>query len=383
MRRRVFFRAAVVVATTGIGGGFVAPMAAHAAVACGQTITVSTTLDHDLHCPSGHGVNIGASNVTLDLGGHTVTGPAPAGAGLRGVGVLQNRTGVSVRNGVIRGFDQGVDVHPGASGTVLTSLVLDANGTGIRIGTGTSAGRVTNNVIVNTVQFSGIQMGGNGHLVENNAFHKGNGAGVFLSGNNNVVRGNRINEMGQNAISIGAFPSNPGPFVDNQVIGNQINGSGRVGNATSIVVSDGSGTRIEGNAVNGRRTTPGIFVLNSANTVVAGNSLANHSSTGILIRGSSTGTRVIGNQSAQNTFSGISVENGPTGTLVADNYVASNGSNGIDVRSASTTVARNTAVANGNLGIFAVAGVTDGGGNRAFNNGNPAQCSPNIACAAS
>ena len=383
MGRRVFFRAGVVAATAGIGASMLAPVAAHASVECGQTITVSMTLDHNLVCPTGSGINIGASNVTLDLGGHTITGPAPEGAGsvVRGVGVLQNRTGVTVRNGAIRGFSQGVDVHPGANRTTLSGLLLDGNGTGIRINTGGSADRVTGNTIINTQLFSGLQMGGNGHLVEDNTFSMGNFAGVFLSGNDNVVRGNRFNEMGGNGISVGAFPSNPGPFVNNQLVGNQISGSSRgPGNATSISLNNGSGTRIEGNSIHGRRKTPGIFVLDSAATVVSGNVLTNHASTGVLVRGTSNGTQVIGNQSAQNTFSGISIENGPTNTLVAGNTVAQNGSNGLDVRSPSTTVARNTAVANGNLGIFAVAGVTDGGGNQAFANGNPAQCSPNIAC---
>jgi parallel beta-helix repeat protein len=145
-------------------------------------------------------------------------------------------------------------------------------------------------------------------------------------------------------------------------------------------VSSGSGTRIEGNVLNGRRKTPGVFVLDSANTVVADNSLVNNASTGILVRGTSTGTQVLRNQSHQNTFSGVTIENGPTLTLVADNFVSGNGGNGLHINSPSTTVTRNTAVFNQALGIFAVAGVTDGGGNKASGNGNPAQCSPNIAC---
>lgn len=381
MGRRLFFRAAVVAVTAGIGAGMLAPVAAHASVECGQTITVSMTLDHNLVCPNSGGITINASNVTLDLGGHTITGPPPAGGTLDGVRVVSNRTGVTVRNGAIRGFDEGVGVNFGANQTTLSGLLLDGNGVGIRISTGTASNVVTGNTVVNTTQFSGLQMGGNGHVVEDNTFSMGNGAGVFLSGNVNIVRGNRFNDMGQNAISVGAFPNNPGPFVNNQLIGNQVTGSSRgPGNATSISLNNGSGTRIEGNSIHGRRKTPGIFVLNSAATVVAGNVLTNHASTGVLVRGTSNGTQVFGNQSAQNSFSGISIENGPTNTLVADNMVSSNGSNGIDVRSPSTTVARNTAVANGNLGIFAVAGVTDGGGNKAFANGNPAQCSPTINC---
>ena len=377
-------RAVVVAATTGVGVGLLSPIAAHAAVACGQTITSSVTLDHHLNCPASNGIFVGASNVVLDLGGHSITGPAPTGTtgvGVRGVIVLQNRTGVTVRNGVIRGFDSGVDVAPGANSATITGLILDGNGLGVRVNTGALSNRLTDNTIVNTVRFSGMQVGGNGHVIENNTFHNGNSAGVFLSGNNNVIRANKLNDMGQNGISIGSFPSNPGPFVNNQIVGNQISGASRLSNSSvSINLNNGSGTLIQGNTVNGRRVTPGVFVFNSANTVVSGNTLTNNASTGVLVRGTSTGTQVIGNQSSSNTFSGITIENGPTGTVVADNTVAQNGSNGIHVSSPATTITRNTAVSNGNLGIFAVAGVTDGGGNRAFGIGNPAQCSPSIAC---
>jgi parallel beta-helix repeat protein len=376
-----FCRRMVVAATAGVGASMLAPMAAHASVECGQTITTSVTLNHNLTCP-GNGIFVNASNVVLDLGGHTISGPAPTGTtgvGVRGVIVLQNRTGVTVRNGAIRGFDSGVDVQPGGNGTTVTGLMLDGNGGGVRVNTGTSSNRIADNVIVNTSQFSGVQIGGNGHVIENNAMNNLNSAGVFLSGNNGVIRNNRINDAGASAITIGAFPSNPGPFVGNQVVGNQISGASRVFTSSSISINNGSGTLLQGNAVNGRRTTPGIFVAESANTVISGNSLVNNSS-GVLIRGASTGTQILGNQANQNVFSGVAVENAPTSTLVADNSVYGNGGNGIDIRSASTTVSRNTAAYNGNLGIFAVAGVTDGGGNKAFGNGNPAQCSPTVIC---
>jgi hypothetical protein len=56
--------------------GLVALGAAPAAashVACGDTLTVDTRLDSDLACP-GDGLVIAADGVTLDLGGHTITG---------------------------------------------------------------------------------------------------------------------------------------------------------------------------------------------------------------------------------------------------------------------------------------------------------------------
>lgn len=383
MGKRVL-RAVVVAATTGVGVGLLSPIAAHASVACGQTITSSMTLDHHLNCPASNGIFVGASNVVLDLGGHSISGPAPTGTtgvGLRGVIVLQNRTGVTVRNGIIRGFDAGVDVQPGANSATVSGLILDGNGGGVRVNTGALSNRLAGNTIINTTRFSGMQVGGNGHVLENNTFHNGAGAGIFLSGNNNVIRANKLIDMGQNGITINAFPSNPGPFVDNQIVDNQVTGASRLSNSSvSINLNNGSGTLISGNTVNGRRVTPGVFVFNSANTVVSANTLTNNASTGVLVRGTSTGTQVIGNQSSSNTFSGITIENGPTGTVVADNTVARNGGNGIHVSSSATTITRNTAVSNGNLGIFAVGGVTDGGGNRAFANGNPAQCSPSIVC---
>lgn len=42
-------------------------------ISCGQTITENTILEADLACPPGteYAIVIGASNINLDLGGHT------------------------------------------------------------------------------------------------------------------------------------------------------------------------------------------------------------------------------------------------------------------------------------------------------------------------
>jgi len=54
--------------------------AAAPVVTCGSTVTTDVTLTADLYCPSGDGIILG-SNVTLDLGGHSLVG------GGSGVGV--------------------------------------------------------------------------------------------------------------------------------------------------------------------------------------------------------------------------------------------------------------------------------------------------------
>ena len=74
-------------------------------VACGETITEDTRLGADLVCPQGSplAITIGASNITLDLGGHTITGYPPA----TGVFAL-NIDGLLIRNGTIDGFEDGI-----------------------------------------------------------------------------------------------------------------------------------------------------------------------------------------------------------------------------------------------------------------------------------
>ena len=51
-----------------------APSALATHVSCGQRITTDTVLDSDLDCPAGHGIEIAASGVDLDLNGHSVRG---------------------------------------------------------------------------------------------------------------------------------------------------------------------------------------------------------------------------------------------------------------------------------------------------------------------
>jgi hypothetical protein len=76
-----------------------------AEISCGQTITENTILGEDLVCPPGtnYAIEIGASNVTLDLGGHLLSGYAP------GTGVLTvGHEGITIRNGAIEGFNDGI-----------------------------------------------------------------------------------------------------------------------------------------------------------------------------------------------------------------------------------------------------------------------------------
>ena len=83
------------------------PAESRAEISCGQTITEDTRLDEDLACPPGteSAIIIGASNITLDLGGHLLSGSAP-GTGVFALGY----EGITIRNGTIDGFNYGVFV---------------------------------------------------------------------------------------------------------------------------------------------------------------------------------------------------------------------------------------------------------------------------------
>jgi nitrous oxidase accessory protein NosD len=86
-----------------------------ASIACGQTITEDTTLEEDLACPAeaASALVIAASNITLDLGGHTISGYTP-NTGVYTTG----QSGLTIRNGVIEGFNVGVYIDSSNGVTV-------------------------------------------------------------------------------------------------------------------------------------------------------------------------------------------------------------------------------------------------------------------------
>src|SRR5690348_15511399 len=77
-------------------------------VNCGDTLTQSTKLDHDLvNCP-GDGIVIGAHNITLDLNGHTIDGSGFPPGSSNGVDDSGGFDNVTIENGTITGFRNGV-----------------------------------------------------------------------------------------------------------------------------------------------------------------------------------------------------------------------------------------------------------------------------------
>ena len=156
----------------------VSPAPASAAnLACGQTVLVSTVLDGDVGpCPAG-GIVIGADNITLDLGGHQVSGSPGTGDG---TGIrIAGRTGVTVTNGGVTNFDAGVVIEGGSRNTVSRLRVND------NIGPESGSGGPGDGIVVSR---------SNDNLVtENQVIHNGPFSGIsVISSSRNTVSRNQV-----------------------------------------------------------------------------------------------------------------------------------------------------------------------------------------------
>ncbi|MCA1684358.1 MAG: right-handed parallel beta-helix repeat-containing protein, partial [Actinobacteria bacterium] len=255
---------------------------------CGRVITQGTVLTSDLGPCGANGIVVGADNVTLDLGGHTIygfdgpSGPTGDQAGIR----LPQRTGVTVKNGTVSDFDAGVVVRGGAANT-LTKLTAKRN------------------------------------IGPDDAFDAALGDGIFIedSASNRVV-GNTLTENGI-FDGIGVYgPQSNSNVVENNVI------------EDTKGPSDG-GPAGQGIIING--ATAGTTPTHLESTRVAGNLVRGSASAGIAninhVKGSILGNTVENNGRTNSVGNGIGVSvgfvwRGPTGMLIQGNKVHGNGVDG-------------------------------------------------------
>lgn len=386
---------------------------------CGSVITQSTTLTGNMTCP-GDGLFVGASNITLNLNGHTISGPGP---NVRptpdniysGVNVNNGRTGVTVTNGTIRGFTIGVTTQVNANGNEFSLLHLVNNGQGILTQFNPSTGAASNNnyfhdnIIEGSTGANGpaVWLQGHGHRFQNNIVRNNVNSGLTLTGDNNTVSGNDITAntfLGIELRGGSASSADRNTVVSNRVSANgatgiAINGDENVVSGNQLADNRGNGinvggpdsprrwvgNRIEGNSMSGTGRVDQQFhtigLLAAESTTVASNRVVGIGRGFGIFVGPNTGGSVISNNQLTNNLDGIHVAAGAGQTTVQGNQAVQNVDDGIDVRSPSTVITANMSAYNANLGIRAVPGVVDGGGNRAFGNGDPRQCI-NVTCTA-
>ncbi len=369
--RKLLVLLGVVVATI---GGVVAPSSA-APPSCGTVITRSTTLTADLLGCTSDGLIIGASRLTLDLGGHTLGGATGNGSvGIR----IAGRQDVKIVNGSIAGFDTGIAVADSKRVTV-RDVTVSSEVTGVRFD-GVDHSYIRSSSI--TGVFDSIL------LVDSDDNEVSDTSGHGDADSRSAIR---LEDSHGNVIRDGSFTNSNGPNVqlvdsdDNRVEGTNAGGSNTAGielvrsddnrirrNVTaseseSVNVVDSDGNQIDDNDGGGSL----LIVSGSTDTRVRDN-VAN----GLVVRDSDD-TTATDNVLADSSFSrpdGLTVDALSTGTDLVGNRVSDFDDDGIDVDAAGTYLRRNRADGNGDLGIEAVAGVVDGGGNRASGNGNPLQC---------
>jgi hypothetical protein len=398
---------------------------------CGQTITKSTTLSSGIGPCAGSGVVIGANNITLNLGGHTIRGqsypnsgpPPPAGAGV----MIGSHHGVTVEDGAVTGYVTWAPFH-GISVTrdgIIAGAAPPPGGGKPTFANENRVLAITTSDLVNVVgdhnliatEHSGTTQGfvwvrGQGNHVTVSGTARdcrrgfaGPGLNLELDGSHNVVDHNHACRI-EIAFFLGSGGEN-NTVAANTVVGGPIVSQGGEIGADGRYVSI-SGERIIGNRVRDKPTyggeIGGVYLFDTSASLVSGNHLL-YSGISLVQSFSDIGlfgplypsidhNRLIHNDVAQvkqpnlgglttegdgvyipgPTPNGVSMYPGARHTLLEHNTTDANSHDGIDNRAPTTIFYANVANDNTNLGIESVEGVTDLGSNLASGNGNPAQC---------
>jgi sugar lactone lactonase YvrE len=250
---------------------------------CGQTITADTVLSEDIGPCAGNGVLFGSDGITFDLGGKRIFGFDNPGDGHEAGIRVKDRTGITVKNGTVTGFDAGVVVERGGSNTVTGMTIRDNIGPDdprTELGDGIaiieSAGNfVHDNLVVNNGIYDGIGVlgvGSDNNTVERNTIEDtvgparrgipfGQGiivnAASFGEFTSEVVSGTKINHnVIRNSASAGIANINN---FDGEIVRNTVENNGHrqtFGNGIGVQVGlglpdDNSNLLIQGNEVHG------------------------------------------------------------------------------------------------------------------------------------
>jgi parallel beta-helix repeat protein len=257
-------------------------------ISCGDTITVSTTLTQDLFCGPGDGLVIGADDVVLDLGGHTITGPGAYGVGAEAGVRVARKSGVTVTKGSITGYAEAV-VLDQSTDAVVSKLEAFANDRGINVG------------------------GGGGHLIEKNHLHDNGRDAVRLAvTSDNIVAKNTVTD---NVFGIGVAD-----FSDDNLV--------------------------EKNVATGNRDFGVAAYSGATGTVISKNVVSATSVDGIQVTSDAVDTVVDRNEAFDNGDDGIDVDNATT--TVSRNTATGNGDLGIEAVAGVIDDGGNEAAGNGN-----------------------------------
>jgi parallel beta-helix repeat protein len=158
---------------------------------CGDTVTESCTFDGDMDCESGHGLKIGADNITIDGNGHTLNGVAPGtcdGLGIERSGIYNKaHDNITIRNLEIVNFCTGIysryneDNGDRVYGNIIENCEIHHNGAASGGGTTTQG-----------IKWKGVF----DSVIANSSIHDNTGAGTACTSGGNGIFINGISSCG-------------------------------------------------------------------------------------------------------------------------------------------------------------------------------------------
>jgi len=195
---------------------------------CGDTVTESCTLNRSMSCPAGHGLIIGASNITIDGNGYTISGSC-TDCGACSVdspensdcGILNPRyNNVVIKNLQVKGFCTGIITKNVKNNTIDSCVVRDNGGNGNGLTHGILLLNTNNTTVCNSRIYRNIgnytgdiDTGGHGiklydnsnyNRIENNTIYNNYVSGIFgMRGQHNIITNNTVRNNGFSARDLG------------------------------------------------------------------------------------------------------------------------------------------------------------------------------------
>jgi hypothetical protein len=182
---------------------------------CGQTVTTNAVLTVNLSC-TGNGVVVGASGITIDLKGFTIRGDGDS-ASDEGIDVSGGFDSVSVKNGVVRTFGNGVYANA-ADRLRVTGIV--------------SSGNLSD----------GFSLSGASVSVTSSAAYGNGQVGIFVLGDHAQVKSSIGSGNNEGIQVIGDFAK----VTSAQAVGNAFDGINIQGNSGVVKSSTASGNSFVG-----------------------------------------------------------------------------------------------------------------------------------------
>lgn len=256
-------------------------------ITCGDNITLPGRYRLAADCPldgtDGTAIGIRASDVHLDLAGHTVSGPSTQSDVCTlssPVGISVDGSNVHVHGGTVEGFLHGILVF--GDDNHLNGLTVRKNCHGLHLSGAHDNGAHDNHV--------------NGNNVSGNF---GNGVTFANGSKNNNINSNDINDNGRGGVLV--LDSD-----DNVISSNNISGNKRSG----VALLGSNNNTIRSNRVNDHALASGIYLRVSNNNNMSNNNTiegntAKHNNIGIELELGVSGNFIRGNTALENTFSDL------------------------------------------------------------------------------